>query len=284
MSKEALRIALEALEYWDVHGKLHQPTEEAITAIKQALAAPVQPVAYWIPKAEQFCIASPSGRPFAKAWEPLYTTPHAAPAQEFVCSTGLCHYRKPQQEPVAWMDASGDIYKNELWPDWNPPHTPLYATPPAQTAPVQEFKKCGLCGEDQPFTGTCGGGRENPKALCFIPPEAPDLQAELDATNRQVEILSNALAESRREVAALKTVQEPVAWFYRDNLGRPCSTTKKPLNPFKDMQPLYTTPPAAQRPWVGLSDEQFRYFASTPDYGTGGLIRAIEAELKGNNT
>jgi hypothetical protein len=41
---------------------------------------------------------------------------------------------------------------------------------------------------------------------------------------------------------------------------------------------------AAQRPWVGLTDEQFRYFASTPDYGTGGLIRAIEAELKGNNT
>jgi hypothetical protein len=32
---------------------------------------------------------------------------------------------------------------------------------------------------------------------------APDLQAELDATNRQVEILSDALAESRREVDAL---------------------------------------------------------------------------------
>jgi hypothetical protein len=34
-------------------------------------------------------------------------------------------------------------------------------------------------------------------------PAAPDLQAELDATNRQVEILSDALAESRRGVAAL---------------------------------------------------------------------------------
>ena len=32
---------------------------------------------------------------------------------------------------------------------------------------------------------------------------APDLQSELDATNRQVEILSDALAESRREVDAL---------------------------------------------------------------------------------
>ena len=31
---------------------------------------------------------------------------------------------------------------------------------------------------------------------------APDLQAELDATNKQVEILSDALAESRREILA----------------------------------------------------------------------------------
>jgi hypothetical protein len=30
------------------------------------------------------------------------------------------------------------------------------------------------------------------------------MEAELDATNRQVEILSDALAESRREVASLK--------------------------------------------------------------------------------
>ena len=36
--KEALKLALEALEYWDVHGGLNQPTEEAITAIKAALA------------------------------------------------------------------------------------------------------------------------------------------------------------------------------------------------------------------------------------------------------
>lgn len=40
--------------------------------------APALPVAWWIPKAEQFCLAKPSGeRPFAKAWEPLYA---AAPA------------------------------------------------------------------------------------------------------------------------------------------------------------------------------------------------------------
>jgi hypothetical protein len=48
-----------------------------------------------------------------------------------------------------------------------------------------------------------------PIALYTTPPAAPDLQAELDATNRQVEILSDALAESRREVAALKAECPP---------------------------------------------------------------------------
>jgi len=37
---------------------------------------------------------------------------------------------------------------------------------------------------------------------------APDLQVELDATNRQVEILSDALAESRREIAALQELNK----------------------------------------------------------------------------
>jgi hypothetical protein len=38
-NKQAMKLALSALEYWDVHGKLHQPTEEAITALREALAA-----------------------------------------------------------------------------------------------------------------------------------------------------------------------------------------------------------------------------------------------------
>ena len=88
---EALDLALEALEscgaghITDGGNQWHDEklVDKAITAIKQARSAPVQePVAYWIPKAEQFCIADPSGRPFAKAWQPLYTKPPAAPVQE----------------------------------------------------------------------------------------------------------------------------------------------------------------------------------------------------------
>ena len=41
------------------------------------------PVAWWIPKAEQFCLAKPDGsRPFASAWQPLYTAAPQAPAAE----------------------------------------------------------------------------------------------------------------------------------------------------------------------------------------------------------
>jgi len=79
------------------------------------------------------------------------------------------------------------------------------------------------------------------------------MEAELDATNRQVEILSDALAESRREVAALKAVQEPVA----DGLIRQYITAlvaNKPdeaANATKGMVDyVYTIPLAAQQPDV----------------------------------
>lgn len=51
---------------------------------KWGTPAPVgaEPVAWWIPKAEQFALADKSGdRPFAKAWDPLYATPQPTQAQ-----------------------------------------------------------------------------------------------------------------------------------------------------------------------------------------------------------
>jgi hypothetical protein len=84
-------------------------------------------------------------------------------------------------------------------------------------------------------------------ALCLCtPPAAPDLQAELDATNRQVEILSDALAESRREVAALKAVQEPFGYF-RYDMRLDAWVQSRNSN---QGTAFYTTPPAAQRPDV----------------------------------
>jgi hypothetical protein len=72
------------------------------------------------------------------------------------------------------------------------------AAPAAQPAPVQgpDWKAEYL---------------KSVESGCITLDELREALAELDATNRQVEILSDALAESRREVAALKAVQEPVA-------------------------------------------------------------------------
>ena len=76
--KEALKLALEALEYWDVHGKLHQPTEEAITAIKEALAQRIEqePVACVGPwhDARLTLIPRYSHQTFERE-QPLYATP-----------------------------------------------------------------------------------------------------------------------------------------------------------------------------------------------------------------
>ena len=62
--------------------------EKMVAAMQAAIdkwgqpAQAAEPVAWWIPKAEQFCIADKSGdRPFAKAWEPLYTTPQPTQTQ-----------------------------------------------------------------------------------------------------------------------------------------------------------------------------------------------------------
>ena len=38
-----------------------------------------------------------------------------------------------------------------------------------------------------------------------------------------------------------------------------------------------------KRTWQGLTQEEFRDFATTHEYGTGGLIRAIEAKLRSKN-
>ena len=94
MSKEAMKLALEALQevYWSSRSAKH---DEAITAIKQALAAPVQEPVAWVTDLEfdfdtELIPARRKGKlGTADMTIPLYTTPPAAqPA--------------PVQEPVAW--------------------------------------------------------------------------------------------------------------------------------------------------------------------------------------
>jgi len=81
MSKQVMQNALHALSMpcnrWNKTQTLivNAAIADLRAAIDAPVEEPVEPVAYWVPKAEQFCLADKGGRPFAKAWEPLYTTP-----------------------------------------------------------------------------------------------------------------------------------------------------------------------------------------------------------------
>ena len=113
-----------------------------------------------------------------------------------------------------------------------------------------------------------------------------------------------AFAEELRRVLAQS---EPVAWRYdqakyrtNDLRGRQWafnvfSQTKPYMDEMvRNVTPLYTAPPAAQRQWVGLTDEEIdktpcELYAPdqggmTMEEGLRVYARAIEAKLKEKNT
>jgi hypothetical protein len=106
MSTEAMKLALAALESKDTWGSsIREAKERAITALQEALAQPQQeqePVA-WMTQARNFVHLMEFTEAEAKSysWKAVYTSPLA---QEIVCSTGLCHYRKPLTLDEVWLD------------------------------------------------------------------------------------------------------------------------------------------------------------------------------------
>jgi hypothetical protein len=79
-------------------------------------------------------------------------------------------------------------------------------------------------------------------------------------------------------------VQEPVAWRWTNGKGW-LTYGEMPHDRFEST-PLYTTPPAAQRTWTGLTDvEQSLLWeisrAALPRYAT--YCRLVEAKLKERN-
>jgi hypothetical protein len=77
-------------------------------------------------------------------------------------------------------------------------------------------------------------------------------------------------------------VQEPVAWVREHELPLAPGDAFSWVETFVHKTPLYTTPPAAQRQWVGLTDEEHRVCTQSPF--TAENYRAIEAKLREKNT
>ena len=125
-------------------GRLKLPVDHQFRTAPQPKAEPQEPVAYWIPKAEQFCIAKPDGRPFAKAWQPLYAAPQPAK-------------RVPQQEPVAWQWLDTANFRKKLptranKAEWNP----LYTAPqPAKQSQEPSVQGVLLAVEEAIRNGDC---------------------------------------------------------------------------------------------------------------------------------
>jgi len=93
-----------------------------------------------------------------------------------------------------------------------------------------------------------------------------------------------AFAKGHAAKAALRTAiaeaekQEPVAWMFTDVEGTEFFEEREDWG--GKWTPLYTTPLAAQRQWVGLTDEQINQY--DPEYRD--ILYDVEKMLKENNT
>ena len=97
---------------------------------------PQAPVAYWIPKAEQFCLAPKDGtRPFANAWRPLYDHP---PAQHTISVTA---YKLAEKELKSLVDENFGRMPQSEWADQVLDLRDTYDSPvPIRNQPVGAVK------------------------------------------------------------------------------------------------------------------------------------------------
>ena len=139
------------------------------------------------------------------------------------------------------------------------------------TAMKQALEVMGLMGADL----ICEAAHHKKKDLHEIGEPCPIQQR----WHKAFDALRTAIEQAEK--------QEPVAWLYLDAWGtlKLSQIIPPPVGAF----PVYTTPLAAPREWVGLTDEEFDLLVpycgnefDLKDYKD--FARAIEAKLKEKNT
>jgi hypothetical protein len=124
--------------------------------------------------------------------------------------------------------------------------------------------------------------------------EALDLALEaLEGNTTNPVIDPDQAAIEDQAITAIKQARsapvQPVAWRWKNN------GEDKWLNEYtyldrggpdcpEQCEPLYTTPPAAQRPFVGLTDEEIEDIVDECDGVGWDVAQAIKAKLKEKNT
>jgi hypothetical protein len=268
---EALDLALEALSPWMDTDADHTEQHAAYYAVKQALAAPVQEpdlIARLKHPEQHYEFTDPK-----KANAVLMSLCQeaadalAAPVRERTdYAVHLNHCNIGECEGVCkYLDDDCPALKHaDMKAKWDK------TTPPAaQPAPVQ----------DLPFG--VGGGLVAIKTLLS---RDPCVHA-----NTAIEMIDAILKE--HPAAQPAPVQEPVAWRYDlkqtgSFAGVSTEYSRIKLKIGENWTPLYTTPPAAQRQWVGLSQDELDAMFSNTIKGkklVNWVSRAIEAKLKQKN-
>jgi len=111
----------------------------------------------------------------------------------------------------------------------------------------------------------------------WVWPESALEQSKRNTTD-SIATLKAALKQPEQGPVAVHQWRNPVCADWYDGHPDYCDGD----GPY-ETRTLYTAPPAAQRPWQGLTDEDRRKFAAA-QYGWEDLLIAAEAKLKERNT
>jgi hypothetical protein len=109
------------------------------------------------------------------------------------------------------------------------------------------------------------------------------LKLALEGAANYIDALGGDSRKYRQALAA--PVQEPVAWANPNDLKNFDMKVRTNGGPLHTVPLCLCTPPAAQRQWVGLTHDEFIDLCEEAgNFGSGSLIRHIEAKLKEKNT